>query len=112
MQGKDLLNNCPKEIKDIVEKNFGSLNSFYAYVYQIGMNQHEDFKRTGIIDSGEEDRLKQYLEKIGIDFSSAEDLVQEIISDYNEILVSNYVESLLGSNWREKIAAVEKIVNQ
>lgn len=112
MQGKAILNNCPKEIKDIIEKDFGSLDSFYAYVYQIGVNQHEGFKRNGIIESEEEECLKMYLENKGMDFFYAEDLIREIISDHDEILANNYAESLLGPNWREKIAAFEKMVNQ
>ena len=112
MRGKELLNNCSKEIKDILEKNFGSLDSFYAFVYQIGVTQYEGFKRTGIIDAGQEDTLKKYLENKGIDFISAEDLVREIISDHDDNLANNYAESLLGPNWREKIETFEKMVNQ
>ena len=111
MEGKDMLYQCPKEIKDIIEKNFESLDSFYSYVYQIGVRQHESFKKTGDIDSGEEKRLKIYLEKNGIDFFLADDLVSEIIGDYDEVLANNYAMTLLGPNWREKIEAFEAKIN-
>lgn len=111
MEGKGMLYQCPKEVKDIIEKNFESLDSFYAYVYQIGVRQHESFQRTGNIDSGEEYRLKNYLEKIGIDPFFADDLVSEIIGDYDEVLANNYAMTLLGPNWREKIETFEAMIN-
>lgn len=110
MQGKDILNKCPQNVKDIIVKYFGSLDEFYAYVYQIGVNQHLGFKRTKQIDPSEENNLKEFLEKVGIDSFLADDLVREIICDHDELLAENYVQTLLGPDWKKKIDVFEAMI--
>ncbi len=111
MQGKDTLNKCPQNVKDILVQNFGSLDGFYAYVYQIGVKQYIGFKRTKQIDPSEENKLKDFLEKVGIDSFLADDLVGEIIGDHNQLLVENYAQTLLGPDWEKKIDAFEAMIN-
>lgn len=111
MQGKEMLNKCPQSVKDIIIKYFGSLDEFYAYVYQIGVNQHIGFKRTNQIDPSEENNLKEFLEKVGIDPFFADDLVREIICDHDQLLADNYAQTLLGPNWKKKIDAFEAMMN-
>lgn len=110
MQGKDTLNECPQNMKDILVQNFGSLDEFYAYVYQIGEKQHIGFKRTNQIDQSEENNLKDFLEKVGIESTLADDLVREIIGDHDQLLVENYAQTMLGPDWKKKIDAFEAMI--
>lgn len=110
MQGKDTLNECPQNVKDILVQKFGSLDEFYAYVYQIGENQRIGFKRTNQIDQSEEYNLKDFLEKVGIDSLFADDLVSDIISDYDQLLVENYAQTMLGPDWKKKFDAFEAMI--
>ncbi len=111
MKGKDILNNCSQNVKDIIVENFGSLDNFYAYTYQIGVEQYISFMKNKNIDSGKEDRLKTFLEVKGLDYFAAEDLVREIISDYDQTVADNYAQELLGPDWKKKLAEFEKIVD-
>lgn len=112
MQGREMLDKCPQNVKDIIIEKFGSLDQFYAYVYQIGVNQHEGYKQTKNIDPTEENNIKDYLESLGIDFPLAGDLVREIICDFDQVLAENYARTLLGPNWKEKIAAFDAMINK
>lgn len=112
MQGREMLDKCPQSVKDIINNKFGSLDQFYAYVYQIGVNQHEGYKQTKKIDPTEEYNIKEYLERQGIDFLLAGDLVREIICDYDQVLADNYARTLLGPNWKERIAAFDAMINR
>ncbi len=112
MQGKEMLNECSQETKDIIVKYFGSLDEFYEYVYQIGVKQHESFKQTKQIDSTEEYKVKEFLEKVGIDQLAADDLVREIIGDFDQQLSENYVLKWLGPNWKKKIEIFEAMINK
>lgn len=107
-----MLDKCPQSVKDIIIGNFGSLDHFYAYVYQIGVNQHESYKQTKKINPTEEYNVKDFLEKLGIDTLLADDLVREIICDFDQVLAENYARTLLGSNWKERIAAFDAMINK
>ena len=111
MNGKQRLERCPQEVKDIIVKNFNSLDDFYGYVYQLSINQFTNFKATKQFDSAQFDHLKAFLENEGIDFMQADDIVDEISSDYSETIAINYVQQLLGPNWKEKIEDFEKKLN-
>ena len=41
----------------------------------------------------------------------ADDIVDEISSDYSETIAINYVQQFLGPNWKEKIEDFEKKLN-
>ena len=112
MQGKEMLDKCPQSVRDIIIEKFGSLDQFYAYVYQIGVNQHEGYKQTKDIDTTEESNIKKFLEKQGVDYLLAGDLVSEIICDFDQVLAENYARTLLGANWKERIAAFDAMINK
>lgn len=112
MQGREMLDKCPQSVKDIIIDEFGSLDHFYAYVFQIGVNQHEGYKKTKNIDFSQENRIKEYLGKQGIDSLLAGELVREIICDYDQVLAENYARTLLGANWKERIAAFDAMINK
>lgn len=111
MQGREMLDRCPKDVKDVIIKHFNSLDGFYAYVYHIGVRQHEGFKRTHQIDPTEEYNLTDFLEQAGIDSLLAEDLVTEIINDFNQLLAEDYVKIKLGPDWKKIIATFEAMIN-
>lgn len=111
MQGFELLKKCPQNIKDIIVRNFRSLDNFYAFVYQIGVNQFEIYKRTHINDYTEENRIIDYLEKEGVDPLLADDIVKEIIGDYDEVLATDYAKAMLGPNWKELLENFDKMIN-
>lgn len=111
MEGKEILNNCPQDVKDIIEKIFGTLDDFYGYVYQLNINQYVKFKKTGEFDNSQIDRLKQLLEKEGIDFMLVDTIVDEIGNDFGEVVAENYARTLLGENWREKLKNFDKLMD-
>lgn len=111
MKGKELLDKCPQEVKDILGKYFGSTDDFYAYVYQLSTDQYVCFKETHIFDNSHLGRLKYYLESVGIESMTADELISEINSDYDEQLVSDYAHRLLGPDWKVKLEAFDKMVN-
>lgn len=111
MEGKEMLNNCPQNVKDILAGHFQSLDIFYAYTYSIGIRQYSKYCRTKEFDTIESNRLSDYLCKIGIDEFIADDLISSIIGDYDEQRVETDLRLLLGENWREQIAAVEEMIN-
>lgn len=112
MTGKTKLMNCPKEVKDIIIKRFGSLEYFYGFVYQLNVKQYSDFKKTHEFDNTQIDRLKVYLEKVGVDFMTADDLVEEIGCDFSESVSENFVKTYLGDNWKEKLEEFDKLISQ
>lgn len=111
MKGKELLDKCPQEVKDILGKHFGSTDDFYAYVYQLSTDQYVCFKKTQRFDTSHLDRLKYFLVSEGIKEMTADNLVSEINSDYDEQLVSDYAHRLLGPDWKAKMEAFDKMVN-
>jgi hypothetical protein len=112
MDGKTMLMNCPQNIKDIIIEKFGSLEDFYGFVYQLNIKQYADFKKTHKFDNAQIDRLKVYLEKVGVDFMIADDLVEEIGCDFSELVAENYLKIYLGDNWKEKIEKFDKLISQ
>ena len=110
MDGKDILNRCPQDVKDIIEKSFGTLDDFYGYVYLLNINQHIKFKKTGEFDNSQIDRLKLFLEKEGIDFMLVDTIVNEIGNDYGEVVAENYARTLLGENWQQKLKDFDKLM--
>ncbi len=112
MQGREMLDKCPQSVKDIIIEKFGSLDRFYAYVFQIGVNQHEGYKKTKNIELSQENNIKEYLGKQGVDSLLAGDLVREIICDFDQVLADSYARTLLGPKWKEKIAAFDAMINK
>ena len=43
MEGKEMLNNCPQNVKEIIIGHFQSLDTFYAYTYSIGARQYRNY---------------------------------------------------------------------
>lgn len=111
MEGKEMLNNCPQNVKEIIIGHFQSLDIFYAYTYSIGTRQYRNYCETKKFDTSESNRLTDYLCKIGIDELLADDLVNTIIGDYDEQRIETNLRMSLGENWKEKIAAVEQMIN-
>lgn len=112
MDGKTMLMNCPQEVKDIIIEKFGSLEYFYGYVYQLHANQFYIFNKTHKNDYSQTDRLKTYLEKVGIDFMVAGDLVEEIGTDFTEPIAINQAKSVFGDNWQKKMEEFDKLISQ
>lgn len=107
MEGKIILERCPQNVKDIIVEKFNSLDNFYDYVLLLSHKQHVEKQ----CYSKEINNLKDELVRIGIDSMIADDLVDEIGTDYREIVATNYVKKLLGENWLEKLNQFEKIIN-
>ena len=112
MQGKELLDRCPQPIKDILVKHFGSLDGFYAYVYQLSAEQHILFKKIKKFDTSRIDRLKCFLQNAGIDEMIADELISEINLDYDEHLAVDYAQKLLGPDWKVKLEAFDEMMNK
>lgn len=112
MQGQDLLKRCPQPVKDILEKYFESLDGFYAYVYQLSAEQYLIFKKTQKFDTSHLDRLKYFLQDVGVEEMIADELISEINSDYDEHLVVDYAQKLLGPDWKAKLDAFDKMMNK
>ena len=103
MEGKIMLERCPQNVKDIIVEKFNSLDNFYDYVLLLSHKQHVEKQ----CYSKEINNLKDELVRIGIDSMIADDLVDEIGTDYSEIVATK----LLGENWLEKLNQFEKIIN-
>ena len=103
MEGKIMLERCPQNVKDIIVEKFNSLDNFYDYVLLLSHKQQVEKQ----CYSKEINNLKDELVRIGIDSMIADDLVDEIGTDYSEIVATK----LLGENWLEKLNQFEKIIN-
>lgn len=112
MEGKQKLNNYPKEVKDIIIKRFNSIDDFYDYVILLTHNQYVAYKETEIFDNSKFEQLKNFLNYVGIDLLFANELVEDISADYEENIFLNNIQPSFGDDWEMRKEGIEKVIEE